>query len=528
MKLRDPRPEIQRLEELVTAVRRGEIRLPRFQRPFVWSKSDMLNLLDSIYNGYPIGSILLWHSSERLKSEREIVGFEVATQTADNYPTNYLLDGQQRLTTLCGSLFWNGEDERSIWRIFFDLEREEFTFAKKPLPIHFFPMNRLMSTSDFISQCTSFQATQQPKKYIERAEKLLQSFKDYKIAVVRIGDIPLDEVAPIFERINSTGRKLTMVDLMRAATWKDGFDLTDAIDDIVAEVRTAGFGEIPDTYVLRAISAAAGFGINKEDIDKLRHLTADQLRTRVNDAKVALLAALGFLRTSVSLDDLSFLPYALQLTHLAEYFRLRPEPSGIERTVLAQWFWATSVSRYFASASTTGQTAKDLDQMRKLASRTIHGLAIGDEDEELDITQFLFNAANLRNATTTAFALLLKSIRPARTIYGELLDAAHIKQKERHIFDEIVPPDHRFAKRNIGLLLNPFKEVETGPQHPIYIPALEENFLDEECIELWASGEIDILVKRRAAIIAGRISHLTGRLAVFKEVELGDPSPANS
>lgn len=71
MRARDPKPEILRLEEIVLGIRRGEIRLPSFQRPFVWTRSDMLDLLDSIYQGYPVGSILLWHSSERLKSERE-------------------------------------------------------------------------------------------------------------------------------------------------------------------------------------------------------------------------------------------------------------------------------------------------------------------------------------------------------------------------------------------------------------------------------------------------------------------------
>jgi len=53
-KYRDPKPDILRIEELVRKVKSGDIKLPKFQRPFVWNKKDVLKLLDSIYNGYPI------------------------------------------------------------------------------------------------------------------------------------------------------------------------------------------------------------------------------------------------------------------------------------------------------------------------------------------------------------------------------------------------------------------------------------------------------------------------------------------
>jgi putative SOS response-associated peptidase YedK len=71
--------------------------------------------------------------------------------------------------------------------------------------------------------------------FISRAERLLNSIKDYKMAAVIIGDMRTSEVAPIFERINSRGRNLEMVDLMRAATWKEGedaFDLNTTIQSV--------------------------------------------------------------------------------------------------------------------------------------------------------------------------------------------------------------------------------------------------------------------------------------------------------
>lgn len=113
MKAFDPKPEVLRIEELVLKVKTGDIKLPKFQRPFVWKKKDILSLLDSIYKGYPIGSILLWFTKEKLASERNIGDFKIDDRSLE-YPTNYLLDGQQRLSTLCGALFWNGSDLKSM------------------------------------------------------------------------------------------------------------------------------------------------------------------------------------------------------------------------------------------------------------------------------------------------------------------------------------------------------------------------------------------------------------------------------
>jgi uncharacterized protein with ParB-like and HNH nuclease domain len=84
------------VEELVSMIGRGELRLPEMQRRFVWRATRVRDLLDSLYRGYPSGAILLWETDEQVPLQEMAV-----TQQTNPYQTSrLLLDGQQRLTSL--------------------------------------------------------------------------------------------------------------------------------------------------------------------------------------------------------------------------------------------------------------------------------------------------------------------------------------------------------------------------------------------------------------------------------------------
>lgn len=89
--------------ELLSEVRKGEIKIPQFQRKFVWKDTQALELLDSIKNRYPIGSVLLWKTKDKLHAERNIGNFKLP-KTDELSPTNYVLDGQQRITVIYSCL----------------------------------------------------------------------------------------------------------------------------------------------------------------------------------------------------------------------------------------------------------------------------------------------------------------------------------------------------------------------------------------------------------------------------------------
>ena len=81
---------------LVDMYKRGELRLPEIQRHYVWRATRVRDLLDSLYRGYPSGSILMWETDEPIPTR----DFAIAQESTAFAGRKLLLDGQQRLTSI--------------------------------------------------------------------------------------------------------------------------------------------------------------------------------------------------------------------------------------------------------------------------------------------------------------------------------------------------------------------------------------------------------------------------------------------
>ena len=87
------------IRKIIDKIGSGEIRIPSFQRGFVWEPDAVAFLMDSLFKGYPIGAVLLWRTKEQLVNERQLGCFTLPNPAKD-YPVDYVLDGQQRLTSI--------------------------------------------------------------------------------------------------------------------------------------------------------------------------------------------------------------------------------------------------------------------------------------------------------------------------------------------------------------------------------------------------------------------------------------------
>jgi len=99
MNFEQPKPDSKKYSDLISEIQKGIIKIPKFQRDFVWSIDKTAKLLDSILKGYPIGTFILWQTDERINDIKNVGNLEIPP-TPEGNKVQYVLDGQQRITSL--------------------------------------------------------------------------------------------------------------------------------------------------------------------------------------------------------------------------------------------------------------------------------------------------------------------------------------------------------------------------------------------------------------------------------------------
>jgi hypothetical protein len=304
-------------------------------------------------------------------------------------------------------------------------------------PQHQVRTNKLADPAVFYKWFATLDALGAPDKdqLKENADELFNRFKDYKIAVVTLGDMSIEDVAPIFERINSTGTQLTIVDLMRAATWSQDFDLIDAIDEALDTLASKNFGGLDRKAVLRTMSAAAGGGFSAGSIDDLRKHDAQKLRTAATEAEEAYKRAVDFLATQIRVPSDAVVPYANQVVVLAELFRHLPTPTAAQYEKIREWFWRTASSGYFGGWN-TGMMASDQKAVKRFADGETPVIEVNAVQPRPDIwTSRTFRA---NGAHAKSLAILLSYSAPVDLLTGQNIDTAKAlawsNSKEFHHF----------------------------------------------------------------------------------------------
>ena len=94
-----PETHTKNFSTLFSDIEKGIIKVPQFQRDFVWSREKSAKLIDSVIKGYPIGTFIIWKTKETLRTVRNIGGIEFPETPKGDF-VEYVLDGQQRITSI--------------------------------------------------------------------------------------------------------------------------------------------------------------------------------------------------------------------------------------------------------------------------------------------------------------------------------------------------------------------------------------------------------------------------------------------
>lgn len=382
----------------------GELRVPAFQRGYVWDEKQIRELLQSVYKGYPIGSLLFWNTNE----------IKLSVETSDRFPfpkapleapVAFVLDGMQRLATLYNCFFPVNLAKFPEFNVVFDLRSQEFAQAANVTSAQI-RLSWLFSPKDFLNAQGELAKEQDSDVLLDRAIELHSRFQEYMVPTVTIEGRSITEVVEIFERINNTGTKLSAVDFMRAVTWSQGFDLAVETGKLSARLEAAGFRVGQETLV-KITAIALGRDPSLEEMLKLRGTPPPQLKTAIADAETALRGAMEFLGDTFHILSYDYVPYEAQLLVLCKLLLAsKGAPSPVAKGAARRWFWATSFNEGMQGKAES-VVAGLLKSAEQLASGDTKDFEVRIEIEHQDLLRRRFIAK--RSAISCALGALFAS-----------------------------------------------------------------------------------------------------------------------
>ena len=224
------------LSGLISDIKIGDIALPELQRPFVWKNAKVRNLFDSMYRGFPVGFFLFWEPSV-VEGTRTI-----GTNSKQKTPRLLVVDGQQRLTSLYSVMtgtpvIREGYDAEMI-EISFNPLQEKFQVADATTRNNRQFLSNISEIWDpdadfddvkevYFKQLEQVQElSDEERKRARVALNRLEKLSSYPFTALELtANVDEEQVAEVFVRINSEGKKLNQADFiltLMSVFWDDG------------------------------------------------------------------------------------------------------------------------------------------------------------------------------------------------------------------------------------------------------------------------------------------------------------------
>lgn len=369
--------------------------VPTFQRDVVWEKSNVKKLWDSIYKFYPLGSVLIWKTDIKLQSHRAVGGHELDGASGSRSEYQYILDGQQRTTSLLTSLYGGTIHNRQGFdpTLYVDLtvksetETDDESYKKRFLfwdeiddkggvlkknsgKRRRFEQGLVVKLIDIKQRFgdverslveggdSEYQAYDHPVRVELR--RLKEILDNYRISFIEVKGIQVSEVCQIFERINQSGKPLNIFDIVVAKTFRPangtgtGFYLRELIDGF-KNTNQSEFFKIDDLNFLQIMAIAINRNVEGTNVRNITDRYLNEIKTEEieqvwGDVQKAILKTFDFFENHLNLYTPYLIPYRYYYMTIANYFWRNSSP---DYDFLKKYFWFYSFHNEDLLSNTT-------------------------------------------------------------------------------------------------------------------------------------------------------------------------------
>ena len=360
--MKQPKPIGRQYGDIINNVNKGIYQIPKFQRDFVWSKEQTAKLIDSLLKGFPIGSFILWKTSDRLKSLKKIGGV-VFNEIKEGEYVYYILDGQQRMTSLYLALEGIKVGKDDYREIYIDLDKEldsddEICTLTKT--------DECITFSELINQRITSFSKLFDDSIVEKIEDLREHIKNYEFSTIEIENQPMEKIAEIFTRINTGGKVLTLFEIMNAKVYSEdkldsndsviskGFDLEEKFNELIDDLKYSGYETIGEnkSIILQLLSLILLKNSKREAILSInKDKFIDEWEDTVKCLKLAIDKIVDYFKITAS----KLLPYYVLIVPIAYFYKINNfiPPSNSQLKELERYFFRCAIGWRFSSSVET-------------------------------------------------------------------------------------------------------------------------------------------------------------------------------
>lgn len=334
------------IESINKGIENGDYKIPQFQREFVWDIEKAAKLIDSIVKGYPIGSFIFWKTKERLRTVKGIGGLQFPMPSDEDY-INYVLDGQQRITSIYAAITGAKIGDVDYSKIYIDLNKTAMDEDLVTTNIEGLSAFTYISIKDVYSPDLGNIVN----NYSSKANEI-NGYRDtmikYPISGIQITDAPLETATEIFTRLNTTGKALSPFEIMCAKTYQENplFDLYEEREKQLANWQQVSYETIPDQIVLQTVAICLKDSCVRGDILSIKR--SDFIKIWPDVTK-ALNSTIDFFRKKYHIPVSKLMPYDSLIVPFAYYFykNNNKRPTGNADKWLKDYFWRSVLTKRF-------------------------------------------------------------------------------------------------------------------------------------------------------------------------------------
>jgi hypothetical protein len=453
-----PKPDSRKYQDLISDIEKGVIKIPKFQREFVWPIEKTAALLDSIVKGYPIGTFILWKTNQRMADVKDVANIALPP-TPDDRQVEYVLDGQQRMTSLFAAYRaakiprGGSKQVTDFAEIYVNLDPTLPDDAQ--IVVHELPENRgkcvrlkdvLALNRDTEKRLVAEQGLSDDD--LDVADKFKQAFATYDFSLVTLTREDTNSAIEVFTRINTGGSVLTVFEIMVAKTYDEDrkFDMQIEWNKVQAALEDVGYDGVSPSTILQLLALMLEGEAKRSTILGLGKVKVIETWPK---AVSAIKSAVDHFRTAYRIPVSALLPYDSLIVPFAYWFSVkRHEPAGNDHLRMRKFFWRSALGFRYSSAVES-----------KLAAdkRAIDDIIAGGEggwDIPVSITDpegLVGTNFATGNSLCKAILCLLAFEQP-RNFHNDgtvLLDNSYLKIASSKNFHHFFPKDHLRA-RGIG------------------------------------------------------------------------------